>query len=790
MQKSATRYILVLFVLLFSGNLIAQVDQEKIKASMLYYLCDYITWPQPKNNFKQFNIAVLGGKPEFSDELKRIARSGKKIHNKNINLEIATETNLNPNFHVLYVGQKHHSKIKEYLTFCKENNILMITEELNNQVFTAINFFYNPQKQAINIQVNKQNLILSKLDYDDEILVLGGNLLDVKELYQATQELLEAEARKVQQFEQQIKEINRTLSQKNQELVTRNQEIIFLNKNIANSQQKLSVMLDSLTNMKTSMNLQNQKYDKKQQQISELENNFETLKKQQALQQQTIQDKIKKLQQLDAEIEKREQTIKKQEKQIQIKEQKIQQKNQSVILLVISVFLVSVLGIFLFLRSRTRKKYSELLEKEVEARTYELKKSEQNYRQIFNGVSDYIIIQTIDGEIISANTPMLNAYGYTLDEIKQTDIGTISDQTAGYNNSEAQQMFELAKQNKQHSFDWKAKRKDGSTFWVIVTLKVTTIGGENRILAVVRNNDENKKNEIELQKYRNHLEKLVKEKTTDLKAANEELSSTNEELYSKNGIILKQNKELTNTLKNLRETQAQLLQAEKMASLGILTAGVAHEINNPLNYIMGAYGGLQMIQEDYKDVLPKEKFDMLLYALKTGVDRASAIVQGLNQFSRDSQNYDEICDIHEIIDNTLTVLNNQLKHKIEIIKQYEQHKYVVKGNVGKMHQVFLNILTNSIQAIEQQGQISIVTAIENNRVNISIADTGKGIAQENLKKITDPFFTTKPPGQGTGLGLSITYNIIQEHHGHLYFESELAKGTTTHIQLPITKMKL
>jgi C4-dicarboxylate-specific signal transduction histidine kinase len=270
---------------------------------------------------------------------------------------------------------------------------------------------------------------------------------------------------------------------------------------------------------------------------------------------------------------------------------------------------------------------------------------------------------------------------------------------------------------------------------------------------------------VDLENYKNNLEKLVAERTQEIEATNEELKTT---------------------LNNLKSLQVKLIQSEKMASLGVLTAGIAHEINNPLNFIMGAYQGLENF---FNDTAPehKDRVSVLLKSLETGVERASGIVQGLNQFSRNSETIQEDCYIHSIIDNCLLMLLNQFKDKIRIEKFYADDSIVVKGNVGRIHQVFTNVLTNSIQSIENKGLISITTLNNKDVVLISISDTGCGIKQEYLKKITDPFFTTKKPNEGTGLGLSIAYNIIQDHNGQLEFKSEIDKGTTVTITLPRSK---
>ncbi|HNX89721.1 MAG TPA: ATP-binding protein [Paludibacteraceae bacterium] len=292
-----------------------------------------------------------------------------------------------------------------------------------------------------------------------------------------------------------------------------------------------------------------------------------------------------------------------------------------------------------------------------------------------------------------------------------------------------------------------------------------------------------RKAEAELERHRNHLQELVVEKTRNLDLALKELNTTNLELSEKNDIINDQNAELKDALQHLKNTQSQLLQAEKMASLGILTAGVAHEINNPLNYILGGYTGLQNYFSE--NGIANERVSMLLENIKTGIDRSAAIVSGLNQFSRSRDKYDERCEIHSIIENCLVILNHQLKDRVEVIKDFTNEPFLLTGNVGKLHQVFLNILVNASQAIDERGRITIKTEKSGKWLHIDVSDTGSGISKENLPKITDPFFTTKDPGKGTGLGLSITFTIIREHKGSLEFESELNKGTTVRIKLPI-----
>lgn len=282
--------------------------------------------------------------------------------------------------------------------------------------------------------------------------------------------------------------------------------------------------------------------------------------------------------------------------------------------------------------------------------------------------------------------------------------------------------------------------------------------------------------ESELQQHRDNLHQMVIEKTRKLDTVIQELSLKNE-------TIKQQNQDLKHVLENLNSMQAQLFQAEKMASLGVLTAGIAHEINNPLNYILGGLTGLENYFHDKG--IKEENTDLFLKSIRTGIERVNAIVSGLNQMSRNNNTYDENCDLHEIIGNCLMILSNELKYRIKVEEEYHTSPIIIPGNVGKLHQVFINILMNASQSIVKQGQIHIRTVKNGSKVLVEITDNGCGIDEVNLAKITEPFFTTKDPGKGTGLGLSITYNIVKEHNGELYFSSEPGKGTTVTVELPV-----
>ncbi len=278
----------------------------------------------------------------------------------------------------------------------------------------------------------------------------------------------------------------------------------------------------------------------------------------------------------------------------------------------------------------------------------------------------------------------------------------------------------------------------------------------------------------------------ILEKNEEVQTQSEELTEANQALTKLNEELESSNVHLKDALDALCVSQEQLIQAEKMASLGVLSSGVAHELNNPLNFIKG---GVNALQIELKNVGEDKEQEIKIYVdiINEGVNRASVILKGLGHFSRQSGQQDEACDIHKIIDNCLMILNSKLKHKVIVEKAYSSDTVIVSGNEGKLHQAFLNILANAEQAIKEQGTIRIETMVANRMISISISDTGSGIVKENLSKIGDPFFTTKAPGEGTGLGLSITYKIIEEHQGEISVESELNRGTKFLVSLPLNK---
>jgi len=455
----------------------------------------------------------------------------------------------------------------------------------------------------------------------------------------------------------------------------------------------------------------------------------------------------------------------------------------------ISIILLMALGLMLvahFFRKTILINYHQIEQQNSKLLDDDkkLKESEERYRKLVSSFPDIIMIHDLTGKIIYGNENLAKMTGITPENyasenkkahIHPDDIDFVRKALEDLLNSDKTQSEII---ENRFVTVW------GNTLWFSGTMSKIYLNDILHIQIVSRDITERKSIELELAQHRSNLEKLVIEKTLDLEITNEELQATNEELFEKNTIINNQNEELKSTLQNLKQTQSKLLQAEKMASLGVLTSGVAHEINNPLNYIMGSYLALFDYFEQHQHT-EQQLISMVLKSLKSGVDRVSMIVKSLNDFSRNNKNHDENCDIHLIIDNCILMVQNQLNQKIVLQKNLTPSNLIVLGNIGKLHQVVINIVQNAIQAIENEGKITITTSqIEHNAV-IRFDDTGIGIEEENLSKITDPFFTTKDPGKGTGLGLSISYSIIKEHKGSLEFKSQPNKGTSVTITIPL-----
>ncbi len=326
----------------------------------------------------------------------------------------------------------------------------------------------------------------------------------------------------------------------------------------------------------------------------------------------------------------------------------------------------------------------------------------------------------------------------------------------------------------------------------------------------------------DLTKAFNQMAQALKQQRSDIKAQHRQLEDQKEEIHAQarslkqtNDDLHERNRQIQDTLEKLKVAQTQLVQAEKMSTVGQLTAGIAHEINNPINFVSSNVQPLKLDFEELKHLFDKfnrlkdssdvtaalaeaERFkdeidadflfkevSELLNGIEEGARRTAEIVQGLRNFSRLDENEVKLADVNIGLDSTLVLLRNKTKHCIDLERDYGDLPKI-ECFPGQLNQVFMNILNNAVQAVDGSGRIKIRTRLLEDCIQVSIADNGKGMSAEVQQRIFEPFYTTKDVGEGTGLGLFISYGIVEQHNGSITVHSDEGKGSEFLISLPLS----
>ena len=477
--------------------------------------------------------------------------------------------------------------------------------------------------------------------------------------------------------------------------------------------------------------------------------------------------------------------------------------------------------------------------------------SEEQFRLLVEGIKDYAIVMLdLEGRIVSWNAGAQRIKQYQASEIIGQSVSCFYTQEDLDLGKSQWGLKIAASQGHFEDEGWRV-RKDGSRFWanVVITALRDAKGQLQGFVRVTRDITERKRAEEALQRAHAQLEIRVEERTAQLTQINELLKQEITERERTEAALRQSKARLKNQaqqleaetqhvkalLEELQRTQAQLIQTEKMSSLGQLVAGVAHEINNPVGFI---YGNLDYANCYIKDLMrlvklysshypePVEQiqveletidFDFLmtdmpklLSSMKVGANRLRQIVLSLQNFLRAEQTVMKPIDLHDGINNTLLLLQNRLKatdsHPEIIVHKDYGILPLVEGFAGQLNQVFMNLLTNAIDVLElptlgrnKERYITISSSVEDlvreyttatgekiPHAVISIADNGPGMTDEVCRRLFDPFFTTKPVGKGTGLGLSISYQIVVEKHGGLLTcISEPGKGAKLVVAIPL-----
>lgn len=411
----------------------------------------------------------------------------------------------------------------------------------------------------------------------------------------------------------------------------------------------------------------------------------------------------------------------------------------------------------------SRKKieeYNRTLEKRVKERTMDLERTtrllQAEYNRldaIINSPNLGIVIVDKDRNIKFMNKSVIDAFGnqvggrcYRAFECREEKCEICA-------------IHEILIKGKK-TFNYLRQDKEGN-YYEVYAAPFQDETGEKYILETLRDITEQKKLEMQVKEYTRNLEKT--------------------------------NVELGNALKNLKQTQAQLIQAGKMAAIGELAAGVAHELNNPLSGILGycQFALEKITQKPLKELTGE---DISIYAeylkdVEQQSKRCKAIIQSLLKFSRASVKGDfQPTDVNSVLKETFTFVKYQLeKNKVKLEEMLSSSLPPITGNASQLQQVFTNLILNAIQAMPEGGKLTVRSRVsqEKKTLEISFADTGEGISKENLSKVFEPFFTTKKVGEGTGLGLSVSYGIVKEHGGEIQVESTEGKGATFTVILPL-----
>lgn len=430
-----------------------------------------------------------------------------------------------------------------------------------------------------------------------------------------------------------------------------------------------------------------------------------------------------------------------------------------------------------------------------------LRESESRFKELAENVSASIWITNANHLPIFCNHFWLATFGLQPDTLTREQwLNAIHLEDR---ENVTQTYIRAAKELSKIKIQYRVLSADGKITWIYETAvpRVRKNGSFAGLMGCGMDITSQKQAETLLARSNAQLEEEVEKRTQQLVEINRTLEFEKNQQLSLNH--------------QLKEAQAYLIQSEKMASIGQLAAGVAHEINNPIGYInsnlaslknyvdnllalVAIYEKAETTNSDTEQLSQiktfKQKIDIeflktdildLLEESQEGTTRVKQIVQNLKDFSHLGSDDDwQWANLHVGLETTLNIVNNEIKYKAKVVKEFGNLPEV-KCLPQQLNQVFMNLLINAAHAIENEGIITLRTGTENAQVWVEISDTGKGIAPEHMSKIFDPFFTTKPVGKGTGLGLSISYSIIQRHQGEIQLSSQLSQGTTFRIVLPI-----
>lgn len=795
-------------------------NDAEIKAALVNNFIKY-TKPSEESNSEYVRLGYYGENNALGQALSNI--QGQKARGKTIKvfelLEISEVTEVD----YLFVFPDKNAEITPIKKIIDGVPVVMISDRYTGKREIMINFAHNHVEKKVQFELNLKNIEEAGYTVLPRLLLYGGTELEVRELYKETEASLLSEREKVSQIEEELGRKNRDLEQliKKQDSLNAkisNYQVIMMEqlRGISNKQKELEQLNESYHSISEEANRKTKILDSTNAALINKNEDIKSLDIELEQKQKMLEEASGKIDDLIQKSLGQKQKIKGQDLLLRGQASQIQNQLMVIIFAGCLALILSIFFTFIYFSYISKKKQNQELEKrnkqihdqkeQLQQQANQLKKTNVELEElsiVAEKTDNAVIIMNPKAEIEWVNKSFEGIVGCSAIEYFEEfgrDFIKISSEENAHN------IIENCLINKQTiSYNSHHITKDKRKIWLQTTLTpILDIDREIIKLVAIDSN---------VTKLKEAAESILK-KNSEIEEKAKELLEQANYLKDVNAQLEIQKNRAEEALGKLKDTQSQLLVAEKMASLGQLTSGVAHEINNPINYISSSIEGLMYLVSDVKGLL--EQYDTILEGqkdksykklkaeidyedlllgfatltknIKMGIDRAKEIVNSLRIFSRADGDVFSVLDIHECVDAVIVLLSKELGDRIKVEKELETD-LKLECLPGQINQVFMNIMVNSIQAIPDEGKIAIQACKASHNLieclKIRFKDTGEGMDQQTINKIFEPFFTTKEVGKGTGLGMSITYSIIKKHHGKITVDSEPGKGTSIIIYLPI-----
>lgn len=804
-----------------SLSAVNQDIHSRVKVALIYNFANNIEWANEKE-IKSYRIGVFSSDSAIISEFKILSEK-LKLKNKPIIISTINNTNQVRDYQILYFDQPYCEILPDVYRIVKGKNTLIISDKCGDRLFTMINLLYDNTAQTLSYEINKQNAETEGFRLNPDILLHGGSYIDLKELYISTYNQLRVENQKIRNIQELLEQIY--LEKDSLQLQTG-----LLNRQISTLKSSRNYLEADYRLLTDSLEKKDKMLNAKIIEVNQLESQSHLLQSRIRAQLAILDKATDSLHSMNAEIIRKHKELEEKQQRIEEQNEVLSEKEtvisdqKKLILVSIGFAFTLILALYTTYRAfRSRKEINKELELLVEKRTKELNLSREHFMNLFESspisilemniekVNDYIwslgpSAEDIERVINSDPAAIRKAISLiTINDANSATLSLLDYPTKkllieNYHKSyfsESELSFKHTIQaiiRKQQFFSYETFRQTSKG--EIKHLQISWIvlpGFEKTYRRVIVSMADI----TELTRHRNHLEELVNERSAEIINLNRELTETVEELE--------------NTLQVLKDTQAQLINSEKMASLGMLTAGIAHEINNPINYISASKQALDPLIKDLLNFIgevsgeidinsPNVKqnanidevtssINFLLENMEVGIKRTTEIISSLMTYSRSGDITFKECNLVDAIKNTLIILHSKYKNRIQIIENYNEIPPIL-CSISSINQMLMNIIANAIDAIKDTGTITITTRYSNSKdqIILSVKDSGLGIPEDLKMKVFDPFFTTKEVGKGVGLGLYIAYRVVQQHGGTIDIVSSEGKGAEFIVKLPLKRV--